>query len=220
MSETKARIVEAAVTLVRGGGFSAATVGAIAGRAGIAAGTVYRHFPSKAELCAEVFRIASGHELRAVEDALAGPGSPSQRLARAVETFAGRALAGRRLAYALLAEPVAPLVEAERLAARRAYARLFAGVLGEGIAVGEFAPQRPAVSAAAIVGVVAETLVGPLADGAARDGDRDGATLIGEIGAFCLRAVAATAAPAGAVQKQSGERSDERQGDRGALGHA
>lgn len=193
MSETKARIVEAALALVRAGGFSAATIGAIAARAGIAAGTVYRHFSSKGELCADVFRIAAGHELRAVEEALAGPGAPGQRLARAVETFASRALAGRRLAHALLVEPVDPLVEAERLLARQAYARLFADVIGEGIAAGEFAAQRPAFCAAAIVGVVAETLVGPLADGeTGHHGSDHQDALVREIRQFCLRAVRAS----------------------------
>lgn len=203
MTTTRVRIVEAALALVREGSFAAATVGAIASKAGIAAGTVYRYFPSKAELCAEVFRIAVAREVRAVEDALDGPGTPGQRLTRAVETFAGRALAGRRLAYALLAEPIDPLVEIERLKSRQAYARLFASVLGEGIVLGEFAVQRPTLSAAAIVGVVAETLLGPLAEdgenGVGTHGageNRDGGALVGEIAAFCLRAVmAAEASP-------------------------
>ena len=39
----------------------------------------------------------------------------AERIAAGVETFARRALRGRRLAWALLAEPVDPAVEAERL---------------------------------------------------------------------------------------------------------
>ena len=43
-----------------------------------------------------------------------------------METFARRALRGPRLACALLAEPVDPAIEAERLAFRRAYRDVFA----------------------------------------------------------------------------------------------
>ena len=45
----------------------------------------------------------------------------TERIAAGVETFARRALRGRRLAWALLAEPVDPAVEAERLVFRRSY---------------------------------------------------------------------------------------------------
>ncbi len=51
----------------------------------------------------------------------AGGSAAAARIAAAVETFARRALRGRRLAWALIAEPVDPAVEAERLVFRRAY---------------------------------------------------------------------------------------------------
>ena len=55
-----------------------------------------------------------------------------ERIAAAVETFARRALRGRRLAWALIAEPVDPAVEAERLVFRRAYRDAFADVIADG----------------------------------------------------------------------------------------
>ena len=96
---------------------------------------MYRHFPSKAELFAEVFRVASQHEVDAVAlaDGRARHLSPTASLL-GVETFARRALRGRRLAWALLAEPVDPAVEAERLVFRRAYAPVFSSSLKEGVA--------------------------------------------------------------------------------------
>ena len=42
-------------------------------RAGVATGSVYRHFPSKAELFAEVFRRAAQREVDAVAGAAGGP---------------------------------------------------------------------------------------------------------------------------------------------------
>src|SRR6478672_13700929 len=132
------RITRAARGLIAAGGYRAASVAAVAGEAGVATGTVYRHFPSKADLFAEVFRTASQHEVDATRRAAdaAGPAA-ADRLAAAVETFARRALAGRRLAWALLAEPVDPAVEAERLHFRGAYRDVFAEILRTGMQTGE-----------------------------------------------------------------------------------
>ena len=94
------RIVAAARELIAHGGYAEAQVAAVADRAGLATGTLYRHFPSKAELFAEVFRNASQHEVDAVVAADAD-GAPRRRRDRgAVETFAACALRGRRLAWA------------------------------------------------------------------------------------------------------------------------
>ncbi len=127
IAATRRRIVGAARELVARGGYAEAQVAAVASRAGVATGTVYRHFPSKADLFAEVFREASQREVDAVAAAARESGdSAPARIAAAVETFARRALRGRRLAWALIAEPVDPAVEAERLVFRRAYRDVFA----------------------------------------------------------------------------------------------
>ena len=153
----------------------------------MATGSVYRHFPSKADLFAEVFRRASQREVDATRAAAQAAGGPaSQRLAAAVETFARRALRGRRLAWALLAEPVDPAVEAERLAFRRAYAADFARVLRDGVAAGELAPQNVELTAAALVGALGEALVGPLSP---IEDDVDADALVADLVTFCLRAV-------------------------------
>src|SRR4051794_27855205 len=132
-AEVRDRIVRAALDLIRRGGYREASIAAVAESAGVATGTVYRHFPSKAELFAELFRVASQHEVDAVAEAMAGPGSAVDRVALGVETFARRALRGKRLAWALLAEPVDPAVEAERLVFRHAYAQVFSSALREGV---------------------------------------------------------------------------------------
>jgi AcrR family transcriptional regulator len=181
------RIVRAAHGLIAEGGYRAASIAAVAGRAGLATGTLYRHFPSKSELFAEVFRQASQHEVdatRAAADA-AGPRA-ADRLAAAVDAFARRALSGRRLAWALLAEPVDPAVEAERLAFRRAYADGFAAILRDGVTAGDLPPQNLAVVSAALVGALGEALVGPLSPVAPRT---DPDALVSDLVAFCLRSV-------------------------------
>src|SRR3954454_5995992 len=135
---TRERVIAAALEQVAEGGYASASVQAVAGRAGLAVGTLYRHFPSKAELFAEVFRRASQREVDATAEATqADRRAAAERAATAVEIWARRALRGRRLAYALLAEPFDPLVEAERLEFRRAYRHLLATLIADGVAAGE-----------------------------------------------------------------------------------
>ena len=180
-AEVRDRIVRAAFELIRRGGYREASVAAVAAGAGVATGTVYRHFPSKAELFAEVFRVASQHEVDAVAEAMAAPASVSDRIALGVETFARRALRGRRLAWALLAEPVDPAVEEERLVFRRAYAEVFASSLREGVLDGSLPPQDPDVTAVALVGAIGEVLTQPHSS--------DEEALVASLVRFCLRSI-------------------------------
>src|SRR4051812_27153517 len=181
------QIVAAARELIARGGYREAQVAAVAARAGVATGTVYRHFPSKAELFAEVFRRVSAREVAATRAAAADDAAgASARLAAAIEAFARRALRARRQAFALLAEPVDPAVEAERLRFRRAHAEHFAAILADGIAAGELPPQNAQLAGAALVGALAEALVGPLSEVAAHT---DPDALVADLVAFCLRSV-------------------------------
>jgi AcrR family transcriptional regulator len=160
---TRAAIVEAALALVAAGGYSSATVQAVAARAGVAVGTVYVHFPSKSELFAEVFRTASERELDVVVEVSAGDGrTAAERIAAAVEAFCRRALTAPILAYALIAEPVDPAVESERLRLRTGYRDAFASALADGVSSEELRPHDTRTVAAALVGALGEALVGPL----------------------------------------------------------
>lgn len=160
---TRERIVDAAVAQLDEGGYASATVQAVAARAGVATGSVYRHFPSKTELFAEVFRRAAQREVDVMAELAAADGRlSSERIAAAVEAFARRALAAPRRAYALLAEPVDAAVDAERLVYRRAYHDVFQQLLDEGVAAGELGPHDTDTVAAALVGAIGEALVGPL----------------------------------------------------------
>jgi AcrR family transcriptional regulator len=183
---TRETIAGAALEQLAEGGYASASVQAIARRADIATGTVYRHFPSKSELFAEAFRRASAREL-AVMAELAEDGSrpARERLAAAAEAFARRALAEPKRAYALLAEPVDPAVEAERLIFRRGYRDVFARTIEQGIDAGELPPQDSRTVAAALVGALGEALVGPLSPG--RRGSHE--TLIATLVQFCLNAI-------------------------------
>jgi AcrR family transcriptional regulator len=187
-AETRGRIVAAALELIAEGGYVNAPVAAVAERAGVAVGTVYRYFPSKSDLFAEVFRVASQHEVDAMREgsARASGRSARERIAAGTETFARRALAGRRLAWALLAEPVDPAVEAERLHFRHSYRDVIAEIVAEGVESGELPAQDPEVTGAALVGAIGETMIGPLSP-TANGGDPE--ALIASLIDFCIRAI-------------------------------
>lgn len=192
-------ILEAALQITAHKGFSGTTIAAIARQAGVATGSVYRYFPGKAELLSEVFRLASGREVERVKAALEGDGSPSDRLATAVREFAWRAFKGRELAYALIAEPSDPLVESDRLDYRRRYAALFSAIVTEGSGAHEFVAQNAELTGSALVGALAESLIGPLATAIATDSDK--ATQIDwieQLVLFSLRAVGCLIQPSAA----------------------
>ena len=162
---TRERLLAAARQVIEEGGYGAASVLAIADRAGVAAGTLYRHFASKEELFVEVFRSVCAREERAMRAAaaqLADGATARERLETVLATFARRALRNPRLAWALIAEPVDPRVDAERIAYRARYAELIAAGLAAGIAAGELPEQNVSLTAAALVGGCGEALVGPL----------------------------------------------------------
>ena len=84
-----------------------------------------------------------------------------------------------------------PEVEAERLRFRRAYADVFAGLIEDGIADGSFDVRDARLSAAAVVGALAEALIGPLAPSDAAIGRR-APQLVEALVHFCLQALGAT----------------------------
>lgn len=163
-------IVGAAGSLLAEHGYAGCSVAAVAGRAGVAAGTVYRHFDGKTELVGEVFRAVAGREVSVVRTAVAATNGVAAQTAAVIETFAGRALRAPRLAYALLAEPVDPIVDELRLEFRTAFRDVIVEVVAGGVRRGELPPQNAVVVAAALVGAIGEALVGPLAAGS---GDPD-----------------------------------------------
>jgi AcrR family transcriptional regulator len=188
---TRQRLLQAAQELIEEGGYGAASVAAIAERTGLAAGTLYRHFPSKEQLFVELFRSVCSREeraMRAAADQMQADGAVA-RLEEVLATFARRALRNPRLAWALIAEPVDPLVDAERLAYRERYAALIAEALNAGIESGELPEQNVTLTAAALVGGCGEALVGPLSPLAA---DRPSSQeVVGALRTFVRRAVGA-----------------------------
>lgn len=189
---TRERLLLEARKLLEEGGYAAASVQAIADRCGLAVGALYRHFPSKAELFVEVVRATAERDIAAMKDAAASGGTV-ERLEAIVATFARRALRRPRLAWALVYEPVDPIVDVERLIYRREHCRRMARLLRRGISSGEIPNQNVELSAAAIVGAIAESLVGPLSPIAGQIGSEE--DLIASLVRFCRRSLGVADAP-------------------------
>lgn len=159
---TRENVLAAAQAVVAEAGFHAVQMSHIAERAGVATGTLYRYFPSKENLCTEVFRLATEIEVAKVRAVLSEPVPAAQRIYNALQVFAERALRAPTMAWALIAEPVEPAVDQARLDYRAEYAKLFAAAIEQAIHEGTFPPQPPELMSTALVGAIAEALIGPL----------------------------------------------------------
>jgi AcrR family transcriptional regulator len=195
--DTRTRLLRAAGEVLETGGYAAASVAAIAEQAGVATGTLYRHFSSKAELFVELFRTIGDAELVAMQEAAQTTRSAAEELDAVIATFAGRAMSRPQLAWALVYEPLDPLVDAERVRYRRAYAQRMASFVRERVERGELPDQDPDTTAAALIGGIVEALVSPLSPVAGGNADPD--AVIVALTAFCGRAVGADVAPAARV---------------------
>ena len=188
LEDNRARILAAARDLVAEGGWQRAHVATVAAKAGLATGTVYRYFPSKAELFAEVLANVSRRERDVVAAIVDGEGSPAARLKGAVAAFAKRALRGRRLAYALIAEPCDPEIDRARLQWRAALGEEFVRLITLGQEAGAFRGSDARITASCVVGAVMEALVGPLTPEVIED-DTAAERFIAEITEACLAIV-------------------------------
>ena len=83
------------------------------------------------------------------------------------------------------------MVQVERLKYREAYADIFEALINEGISKNEFCRQDARVSAAAMVGTLAETLLGSIVLDRKAIKQINQREVIEEIRSFCLRAVKA-----------------------------
>lgn len=156
-------ILMAARDIASSGGMAAVQIAPVALRADVAAGTVYRYFPSKADLVSELIAEVARDELTAIQGAADAAPGPSSALAAAIATVAVHMVSHRKLAWGILAEPVDVDVAATRLASRRDIAGEIEGRIKAAISAGHLPQQDTSLAATALLGALHESLVGPLA---------------------------------------------------------
>ena len=156
-------IVDAARAAAAEGGMAAVQIAPVAERAGIAAGTVYRYFPSKTDLVAALVGAVAEREIAAMRDAADAAPGPLSALAAAHRDL-------RRARAARAPARLGGDRRAGRQRDRRAAARISQGARRRdrdaargGDDAGHLPEQDVAVAAPAVVGALLEGLIGPLA---------------------------------------------------------
>jgi AcrR family transcriptional regulator len=149
---------------------AAVQIAAVAERANIATGTVYRYFPAKTDLVEALLREIAAREIGALRRAASSAPGPLSALCAAIMNFTARGRRDRRLSFAAIAEPVNAEVDAARTALRKSLAAEFAQLIAAAIAEGRLPEQDSELAAAALTGLLIEGSIGPLApDEAGRD---------------------------------------------------
>jgi AcrR family transcriptional regulator len=159
-------ILAAACEIAAADGMGGVQIAPVAERAGIATGTVYRYFPSKTELVAALVAALADDEMAALGEAAKSAPGPLSALAAAIATFAARALARRRLAFALTAEAVEPEIDRARAAYRQKLTGEFARHIRLALDGGRLPEQDPGLAAPALLGALIEGLIGERAPAA------------------------------------------------------
>jgi AcrR family transcriptional regulator len=135
---TRTRLLRAAVTIVARDGLAAATTAAIAEEAGVAEGTLYRHFESKDDLLIAAYRQMKNEVFVKSAESVDTTAPPPERLKR---TWKAIYLAYRadRDAFAFgLRFAESALAEREGGEAAKAIGRLVVDLRRAGIASGDF----------------------------------------------------------------------------------
>ncbi len=162
--QSRDKVLRAARAVVAVEGITGLSMAAVASEAGVAVGSLYRHFPSKTDLVTELLRSTCEHELSVLRAIAAGrgdepeTGDSAERLAAAVSVFTLRALSSGRLAYAMICEPTVAQAELLRRRIRAEMATILASIVADGVAEGSFAPQDPLLTGLALVGALSEVL--------------------------------------------------------------
>ncbi len=135
---TRQRLIRAALELFTTRGYHDTTTAQIAKKAGIAEGTIYRHFASKQQLVNELYRAAQRWAANLVQETARDPGGGT---ARARLTAVGVGLvdgAAHETAIVKLGllEPLAPVLDDESRKAEREFRVALERLIAEGKAQG------------------------------------------------------------------------------------
>jgi AcrR family transcriptional regulator len=134
------RLLLAALETFAEHGYFATTTRQIAERAGLSPAAVYVHYPSKAEMLAQICHRGHAEVLAEVEAALEPPGTPTERVQRFVAAFASfharRNTLGRVIQYELRGLPPAAFRDIAKL--RNRFEEMIRTELERGLAHDEF----------------------------------------------------------------------------------
>ena len=162
MEQNREAILQSARELIAQGGIKDAQIQAIAERAGVSSGLVYRYFDNKSQVLIEVLSEAIQHEVKILNHIAASELSSKQKLDKAVTTFVKRAMNSPQLAYSLMFEPVDAELEHERFRSKQLIKQSIKEILAAGKINGEFGFEDLNTAALCVVGAMTFVVIEPL----------------------------------------------------------
>ena len=162
MEQNREAILQSARELIAQGGIKDAQIQAIAERAGVSSGLVYRYFDNKSQVLIEVLSEAIQHEVKILNHIAVSELSSIQKLDKAVTTFVKRAMNSPQLAYSLMFEPVDAELEHERFRSKQLIKQSIKEILAAGKINGEFGFEDLNTAALCVVGAMTFVVIEPL----------------------------------------------------------
>jgi len=162
MEQNREAILQSARELIAQGGIKDAQIQAIAERAGVSSGLVYRYFDNKSQVLIEVLSEAIQHEVKILNHIAESELSSKQKLDKAVTTFVKRAMNSPQLAYSLMFEPVDAELEHERFRSKQLIKQSIKEILAVGKINGEFGFEDLNTAALCVVGAMTFVVIEPL----------------------------------------------------------
>ena len=163
MEQNREAILQSARELIAQGGIKDAQIQAIAERAGVSSGLVYRYFDNKSQVLIEVLSEAIQHEVKILNHiAESDELTSKQKLDKAVTTFVKRAMNSPQLAYSLMFEPVDAELEHERFRSKQLIKQSIKEILAAGKINGEFGFEDLNTAALCVVGAMTFVVIEPL----------------------------------------------------------
>ena len=162
MEQNREAILQSARELIAQGGIKDAQIQAIAERAGVSSGLVYRYFDNKSQVLIEVLSEAIQHEVKILNHIAESELSSKQKLDKAVTTFVKRAMNSPQLAYSLMFEPVDAELEHERFRSKQLIKQSIKEMLAAGKINGEFGLEDLNTAALCVVGAMTFVVIEPL----------------------------------------------------------
>ena len=150
------RILQAAMTLFYARGYSATTLDDVAAALGVTKPFIYTYFRGKTDLLAALCTPTIDLSLQAVAAAASAPGSPTERLRRAMVDFT-KVVLSRQANIAIFfreEKNLEPAALAEITSLRRRFDRVLSALLADGVAAGEFDIPDVSLAALAIGGMI------------------------------------------------------------------
>ena len=162
MEQNREAILQSARELIAQGGIKDAQIQAIAERAGVSSGLVYRYFDNKSQVLIEVLSEAIQHEVKILNHIAESELSSKQKLDKAVTTFVKRAMNSPQLAYSLMFEPVDAELEHERFRSKQLIKQSIKEILAAGKINGELGFEDLNTAALCVVGAMTFVVIEPL----------------------------------------------------------